>query len=139
MDFAIQSPDGGRERVNIFRQQGKLACTIRLLNDRIPTIEELQLPPILKQLADEPRGLILVTGPTGSGKSTTLAAMIDYVNASRPEHIITIEDLLCVPCNAFSEGIAQSKDALPVFSSDGKSHGSQFFYKIIKVIDQLHS
>lgn len=82
----------GRERVNIFRQQGKLACTIRLLNDRIPTIEELQLPPILKQLADEPRGLILVTGPTGSGKSTTLAAMIDYVNASRPEHIITIED-----------------------------------------------
>ena len=92
VDFAIQSPDGGRERVNIFRQQGKLACTIRLLNDRIPTIEELQLPPILKQLADEPRGLILVTGPTGSGKSTTLAAMIDYVNASRPEHIITIED-----------------------------------------------
>ena len=92
VDFAIQSPDGGRERVNIFRQQGKLACTIRLLNDRIPTIEELQLPPILKQLANEPRGLILVTGPTGSGKSTTLAAMIDYVNASRPEHIITIED-----------------------------------------------
>lgn len=92
VDFAIQSPDGGRERVNIFRQQGKLACTIRLLNDRIPTIEELQLPPILKQLADEPRGLILVTGPTGSGKSTTLAAMIDYVNTSRPEHIITIED-----------------------------------------------
>ena len=92
VDFAIQSPDGGRERVNIFRQQGKLACTVRLLNDRIPTIEELRLPPILKQLADEPRGLILVTGPTGSGKSTTLASMIDYVNASRPEHIITIED-----------------------------------------------
>ena len=92
VDFAIQSPDGGRERVNIFRQQGKLACTVRLLNDRIPTIEELRLPPILKQLADEPRGLILFTGPTGSGKSTKLASMIDYVNASRPEHIITIED-----------------------------------------------
>ena len=96
VDFAIQSPDGGRERVNIFRQQGKLACTVRLLNDRIPTIEELRLPPILKQLADEPRGLILVTGPTGSGKSTTLASMIDYVNASRPEHIITIEDPVAV-------------------------------------------
>ena len=92
VDFAIQSPDGGRERVNIFRQQGKLACTIRLLNDRIPTIEELQLPPILKQLADEPRGLILVTGPTGSGKSTTLAAMIEHINQTRAEHIITIED-----------------------------------------------
>ena len=92
VDVAIQWPDGGRERVNIFRQQGKLAGTVRLLNDRIPTIEELRLPPILKQLADEPRGLILVTGPTGSGKSTTLASMIDYVNASRPEHIITIED-----------------------------------------------
>lgn len=92
VDFAIEMPNGDRQRVNIFRQQGKLACTIRLLNNFIPTIEQLQLPSILRQLADEPRGLILVTGPTGSGKSTTLASMVDYVNETRAEHIITIED-----------------------------------------------
>ena len=92
LDFALQASDGGRQRVNVFRQQGKLAATIRLLSDHIPSLEELNLPPVLKNLADQPRGLILVTGPTGSGKSTTLAAMIDYINGSRAEHIITIED-----------------------------------------------
>lgn len=92
VDFAIETPDGNRQRVNVYRFQGKVAATIRLLNNTIPTLEELQLPPVLKQLADEPRGLILVTGPTGSGKSTTLAAMVDYINKSRAEHIITIED-----------------------------------------------
>ena len=70
----------------------KLAATIRLLNNRIPVLEELGLPPVLRRLADEPRGLILVTGPTGSGKSTTLASMIDYINSTRAEHILTIED-----------------------------------------------
>jgi twitching motility protein PilT len=91
-DFAIRTPDGNRQRVNVFRQDGKLAATIRLLNSSIPSLEMLGLPPILNDLADKPRGLILVTGPTGSGKSTTLAAMIDYINSNRPEHIITIED-----------------------------------------------
>lgn len=72
-DFAIAAPDGTRSRVNVFYQQGKISATLRLLNDEIPTMEQLGLPPVLKELADEPRGLILVTGPTGSGKSTTLA------------------------------------------------------------------
>ncbi|MCL1807119.1 MAG: type IV pilus twitching motility protein PilT [Oscillospiraceae bacterium] len=96
MCYAIkdsQSATGGyRHRVNVFRQQGKLACVIRIINDKTPTFEELNLPPVLRQLADEPRGLILVTGPTGSGKSTTLAAMIDYINSTRACHILTVED-----------------------------------------------
>ena len=92
LDFPVELPNGERQRVNVFRQQKKLAATIRLLNNHIPTLEELNLPPVLKKLADEPRGLILVTGPTGSGKSTTLAAMIDYINSSRADHIITVED-----------------------------------------------
>lgn len=92
LDFAIQTSDGNRQRVNIFWYQGRLAGTIRLLNNSIPTLEELKLPKILEELAGQPRGLILVTGPTGSGKSTTLAAMIDYINKRRGEHIITIED-----------------------------------------------
>ncbi|MDD6038930.1 MAG: type IV pilus twitching motility protein PilT [bacterium] len=92
VDFAIQTRDGNRQRVNIFRDMGHLAATIRLLNNEIPSLESLGLPMTLQELADQPRGMILVTGPTGSGKSTTLAAMIDYINTNRPEHIITIED-----------------------------------------------
>lgn len=91
MDFAFALPQG-RQRVNIFWQQGHPAAAIRLLSDHIPTLEELSLPPVLGQLADSPRGLILVTGPTGSGKSTTLAAMIQRINCSRPAHILTVED-----------------------------------------------
>ncbi|MDO5155041.1 MAG: type IV pilus twitching motility protein PilT [Eubacteriales bacterium] len=92
LDFAIKSSDGNRQRVNIFKQEGNLAATIRLLNSDIPSLQMLGLPNVLSELADRPRGLILVTGPTGSGKSTTLAAMIDHINSTRPEHIITIED-----------------------------------------------
>ena len=91
-DFAIQTSDGHRQRVNVFRQQKKVAATIRLLNAQIPTLEELKMPTILYEMALAPRGLILVTGPTGSGKSTTLAAMIEYLNRNRDRHIITIED-----------------------------------------------
>ena len=91
-DFAIQTSDGHRQSVNVFRQQKKVAATIRLLNAQIPTLEELKMPTILYEMALAPRGLILVTGPTGSGKSTTLAAMIDYLNRNRDRHIITIED-----------------------------------------------
>ena len=92
VDFAIETPDYCRQRVNVFRQMKKVAATIRLLNNTIPTLEQLQMPKVLRDLADQPRGLILVTGPTGSGKSTTLSAMIDYINKNRSEHIITIED-----------------------------------------------
>ncbi len=92
IDFSFVTPEGLRQRVNIYRQQGSYAAAIRLLNDTIPSFSELCLPPIIKQLADELRGLILITGPTGSGKSTTLASMIDYINTNRASHIITIED-----------------------------------------------
>lgn len=84
--------NGQRHRVNVYRQQRKLACTIRIINDNTPTFEELNLPEVLRNLSDEPRGLILVTGPTGSGKSTTLAAMVDYINSTRACHILTVED-----------------------------------------------
>jgi len=92
VDFCHVTPEGLRQRVNIYKQQGSYAAAIRLLNDTIPSFEDLKLPPIIKKLADEPRGLILVTGPTGSGKSTTLASMIDYINTNRASHILTIED-----------------------------------------------
>lgn len=92
VDFAVETPDYCRQRVNVFRQMKKIAATIRLLNNTIPTLQQLKLPHVLQDMSDQPRGLILVTGPTGSGKSTTLAAMIDYINKSRAEHIITIED-----------------------------------------------
>lgn len=92
LDFALESPDGSRARVNIFRSKGNLSAVLRLLNTNVPILKEMNLPPVLSQLAAKPRGLILVTGPTGSGKSTTLAAMIQEINSTRPEHILTIED-----------------------------------------------
>ena len=91
-DFSMQTRDGLRQRINIFRQQGHLCAAIRLLREGIPTIDQLGLPPAVRVLAGKPRGLVLVTGPTGSGKSTTLAAMIQSINASRRCHIVTIED-----------------------------------------------
>lgn len=92
LDFCNVTSDGLRQRVNVYREQGTLAAAIRFLNDAIPSFEDLNLPPIIKKLANEPRGLILVTGPTGSGKSTTLAAMIDFINSNKALHILTIED-----------------------------------------------
>lgn len=92
LDFAIESPDGSRARVNVFRSKGSLSAVLRLLNNTVPVLKEIGMPPVLSKLAREPRGLILVTGPTGSGKSTTLAAMINEINLTRPEHILTIED-----------------------------------------------
>jgi len=92
VDTSYETSGGMRHRVNVFHQQQRIAAAIRLLNDNIPTFEELSLPEPLRALADEPRGLILVTGPTGSGKSTSLAAMVDYVNSKKACHILTIED-----------------------------------------------
>jgi twitching motility protein PilT len=81
-----------RFRCNVYRQRGAVACAIRVIPVKIRTFDELGLPGIVEQMADRPKGLILVTGPTGSGKSTTLAAMVDKVNSERSEHIVTIED-----------------------------------------------
>ena len=92
LDFAHADSLGQRYRINVYRQRGNLALAIRLLNSHIPTLDELGLPSILADIALKQRGLILVTGPTGSGKSTTLAAMIDVINKSRRCHILTLED-----------------------------------------------
>lgn len=81
-----------RFRVNAFHQRGEVSIAARLISSTIPTIEALDMPEILYELAEKPQGLILVTGPTGSGKSTTLAAMIDYINQKYAKHIITLED-----------------------------------------------
>lgn len=92
IDTAYTDWVGNRFRLNIYRQQGKAGIAMRLLKNTIPTIDQLELPQILKSLADLPRGLVLVTGPTGSGKSTTLAAMIDHINRHQQKHILTLED-----------------------------------------------
>ena len=90
LSFGIQGL--ARFRCNVYRQRGAVAAAIRVIPFKIRNFEELLLPPIVEQLADRPKGLVLVTGPTGSGKSTTLAAMIDKINAERSDHIMTIED-----------------------------------------------
>jgi twitching motility protein PilT len=92
LDFGYTLPDVGQLRCNAARQRGAISLAIRLLPAKIPTIDELELPDICKQLAIKPRGLIIVTGPTGSGKSTTLAAMIHHLNRSYSRHVVTIED-----------------------------------------------
>ncbi len=92
MDFSYSLDGVGRFRVNVFRQRGACAAALRTIYAEIPAFEQLGLPKILLQIARLPRGLVLVTGPTGSGKSTTLAAMIDYINTTRACHIVTIED-----------------------------------------------
>ncbi len=92
LDFAYGLRGLSRFRVNVFHQRESLAGAFRLIPTEIKSVEELGLPPSLHELTSKPRGLVLVTGPTGSGKSTTLAALIDEINRTRPDHIITIED-----------------------------------------------
>lgn len=92
MDFSIGLPGVSRFRVNAYRQRGAVSIAARVIPSRIPTLEELNLPKVLEKLATKPQGLILVTGPTGSGKSTTLASIIDYINRSQKKHIVTLED-----------------------------------------------
>ncbi len=91
-DFSFAFGDLGRFRVNAFHERGNLAAALRLIPNQIKTIEELGLPAIVSTFANYPRGLVLVTGPTGSGKSTTQAAIINKINEERPAHILTIED-----------------------------------------------
>jgi len=92
LDFATVLPNVAGFRVNAFYQMRGVAAVFRVIPDKVPTLEQLNLPPVFKTLLDLPNGLILVTGPTGSGKSTTLAAMIDYININQSNHILTIED-----------------------------------------------
>ena len=92
VDLAYSIAGLGRFRCNVFQQRGTVGLVLRVIPTRIKTIDELGLPPVLKRIAQEERGLVLVTGTTGSGKSTTLAAMIDHINATRAAHIMTVED-----------------------------------------------
>ncbi len=91
-DLWYSLKDRGRFRVNVFRQRGTFAIVMRVIASRIPTLAELNLPPVLAEAATLKNGIVLVTGPTGSGKSSTLAAVIDLINETRAEHILTIED-----------------------------------------------
>ncbi|OGW76537.1 MAG: type IV pili twitching motility protein PilT, partial [Nitrospirae bacterium RIFCSPHIGHO2_02_FULL_40_19] len=92
IDISHSIPGFGRFRCNIFVQRGTIGMVLRVIPTKIPDIEQLYLPPVLKKIALEPRGLILVTGTTGSGKTTTLASMIEFINLNRTNNIITIED-----------------------------------------------
>ncbi|MCL2280994.1 type IV pilus twitching motility protein PilT [Candidatus Saccharibacteria bacterium] len=91
-DFSFAFGDLGRFRVNAFHERGNLAAALRLIPNDMPSVVELGLPAVVEKFADYPRGLVLVTGPTGSGKSTTLAALVDKINSEKAVHIITIED-----------------------------------------------
>ncbi|MDX6723828.1 MAG: twitching motility protein PilT [Solirubrobacteraceae bacterium] len=92
VDFSYSIPGVARFRVNAFKQRGSTSLVIRAIPVEIRTIDQLSLPPVIRDIAEEERGIVLVTGTTGSGKSTTLAAMIDHINATRRRHIVTIED-----------------------------------------------
>src|SRR6266566_1101254 len=92
LDMAYGVAGLGRFRVNVFQQRGNVGMVLRVIPTKIRTTEELNLPPVISRICEEQRGLVLVTGTTGSGKSTTLAAMIDRINANRADHLITIED-----------------------------------------------
>jgi twitching motility protein PilT len=91
-DFGYTVPGVGRFRVNVFRQRGMVGLAIRRVRSEVPTIDELLLPPVIVELAESARGLVLVTGPTGTGKTTSIASMIGHINRSRRSHIVTIED-----------------------------------------------
>ncbi|HEX2737651.1 MAG TPA: PilT/PilU family type 4a pilus ATPase, partial [Acidimicrobiia bacterium] len=91
-DFAYSVASLGRFRVNVFRQRGSIGLVFRQVLPGIPSFEALGLPPVVRGLSEEPRGLVLVTGPAASGKTTTLAAMIDHINETQQKHIVTIED-----------------------------------------------
>jgi len=92
LDFSYSMQKLARFRVNVYRDRGNVAGALRQIPTRIPTLEELNQPPVLKEFCERPRGLVLVTGPTGSGKSTTLAAMINHINMNQGKHILTVED-----------------------------------------------
>ena len=92
LDFAYQIPGKARFRVNAYFQRSAVGAAFRLIPFDVVPLETLGLPPVVAEFANRPRGLVLVTGPTGSGKSTTLASLIDVINATREEHIMTVED-----------------------------------------------
>jgi twitching motility protein PilT len=113
VDFSYAPKPGERYRFNVYRKMGGVGCAIRVVPNKIPTLDELGLPPVVKKLAESHQGMLLVTGATGTGKSTTLAAIIDYLNTSRKLNIITLEDPV--------EYMHQSKNSLVVQREVGAS------------------
>lgn len=138
-DFGMDFQDKGRFRVAVFRQRGNVSLTLRLIPKRLMSLEELGLPPAVKTLLGQTRGLVLVTGPTGSGKTTTLAAMINYINENYDRHIITVEDpieyyhehkhsmvnqrALGIDVNSFAEAVTRSLRADPDVILVGEMRG----------------
>jgi twitching motility protein PilT len=119
LDYAYEIPGLARFRGNIMIQRGRITAVYRTIPITIKTMEDLGLPEICRRLSDYPRGLVLVTGPTGSGKTTTLAAMIDYINATRPEHILTVEDPIeyVHPCKRSLINQREVGDDTPTFAA----------------------
>ena len=117
-DFALAHPDGTRFRVSIFKERKRYGAVLRQIPNTLLTMEQLGLPPVVKELLFKPRGLILVTGPTGSGKSTTLASMLDVINHERSVHIITIEDPIEFYHNSKNSLVTQREvgDDVPSFA-----------------------
>src|SRR5438874_845977 len=128
LDFAYQIPGQGRFRVNAYFQRSAVGAAFRLIPFEVAPLESLGLPAVVAEFAKKPRGLVLVTGPTGSGKSTTLASLIDVINETRDEHIMTIEDRteILVPTPAVRNLIRESKSH-QIYSvlQTGASHGMQ--------------
>jgi twitching motility protein PilT len=115
-DFSFAFGDLGRFRVNAFHERGNIAAALRLIPSEIRTLDELGMPPVLNKFTEYPRGLVLVTGPTGSGKSTTLAALIDKINTERAAHIITVEDPIEYTHHSKRSVIAQREVHYDTFS-----------------------
>ncbi|MBQ3343060.1 MAG: PilT/PilU family type 4a pilus ATPase [Kiritimatiellae bacterium] len=117
-DFALAHPDGTRFRVSVFKERKRYSAVLRQIPNTLMTMEQLGLPPVVKELLFKPRGLILVTGPTGSGKSTTLASMIDVINQERNVHIVTIEDPIEFYHNSKNSLVTQREvgDDVPTFA-----------------------
>ena len=117
-DFALAHPDGTRFRVSIFKERKRYSAVLRQIPNTLLTMAQLGLPPVVKELLFKPRGLILVTGPTGSGKSTTLASMIDVINKERNVHIVTIEDPIEFYHNSQNSLVTQREigDDVPSFA-----------------------
>ena len=132
IDFAYSAANIGRFRVNIYRQRGSISIAMRQVATQIPSFESLMLPDIIKRLALEPRGLILVTGTTGSGKTTTLAAMIDHINNTLRRHIVTIEDPIEVLHKDRKAVINQREIGL-----DTESYGSALKYVLRQDPDDI--
>lgn len=115
-DFSFAFGDQARFRVNAFHESGNLAMALRVIPSKIFTVEELGLPPIVSKFADYPRGLVLVTGPTGSGKSTTLASVIHKINSEKSSHIITIEDPIEYMHKSIKSAVVQREVHYDTFS-----------------------